>query len=304
MLQHAIEGTGPDVEKLIIEARVNEYAMRDQNPNVPWSPAELGETAAEVAAAGASVLHFHARAGDGSPEHGYDGYADSIRAIRAASSLIVHCTLGQITVQGDSSRVAHIERLAADPALRPEFASVDLGSTNIDPYLSDERRYASTDRTYVNRTDTLMYLTGRLRELGVRPAIACWAVPFVRTLEPFFEMGLLDEPAYVLLVHTGGPVLGGHPPTPGGLQAFLECLPPHRRLHWTICGKPANILANAAQAIQLGGHVAIGIGDYPYPELGLPTNARLVQHVADLARSLGREVATPEEARSMLGLGS
>jgi len=52
----------------------------------------------------------------------------------------------------------------------------------------------------------------------------------------------------------------------------------------------------------LGGHVAIGIGDYPYPELGLPTNAQLVQHVADLARSLGREVATADEARQMLGI--
>ncbi len=293
-----------DVEKLIIEARVNEYAMRDENPNVPWSPAEIGETAAEVEAAGASVLHFHARKGDGSPEHGYEGYADTIRAIRGSSGLSVHCTLGQITVEGDSSRLAHIERLATDPALRPEYASVDLGSTNIDPYLSAERRFATTDRTYVNRTDTLMYFARRLRELGVRPAIACWAVPFVRMLEPFFEMGLLDEPAYVLLVHTGAPVLGGHPPTPGGLQAYLDSLPPGRRLHWTVSGKPANILANAAQAIQLGGHVAIGIGDYAYPELGLPTNARLVRYVADLARSLGREVATPEEARQMLGIGS
>jgi len=292
------------VEKLIIEARVNEYAMRDENPNVPWSPDEIGRTAAEVEAAGAAVVHFHARRRDGSPEHGYDGYADTIRAIRSSSSLSVHCTLGQITIEGDSSRLAHIERLAADPVLRPEFASVDMGSTNIDPYLSDQRRFATTDRTYVNRTDTLLYFAGRLRELGVRPALACWTVPFVRMLEPFFEMGLLDEPAYVLFVHTGAPVLGGHPPTAGGLHSYLECLPANRRLNWTICGKPANILANAAQAIQLGGHVAIGIGDYSYPELGLPTNAQLIQHVADLARSLGREVATPEEARSILGIGS
>ena len=99
-------------------------------------------------------------------------------------------------------------RLAADPALRPEFASVDMGSTNIDPYLRDERRFATTEATYVNRTSTLIYLTRRMRELGVRPVLTCWAIPFVRMLDPFFEMQLLDEPAYVLLVHTGEPVLG------------------------------------------------------------------------------------------------
>ena len=295
-------GWGQGLDKLIIEARVNEYAMRDVNPNVPWSPDEIGKAAAEVEAAGASVLHFHARKDDGAPEHGYDGYARTIGAIRAASGVLVHSTLGQITVDGDAARISHIERLAADPALRPEFASVDMGSTNIDPYLRDERRFGTTNATYVNRTSTLMYLTGRMRELGVRPVLTCWAIPFVRMLDPFFEMQLLDEPAYVLLVHTGGPVLGGHPPTPEGLRSYLDFLPKNRKLHWTVSGKPANILANAAQAIQLGGHVAIGIGDYPYPELGLPTNAQLVKHVADLARSLGREIATPDEARQMLGI--
>ena len=293
---------GENVHKLIIEARVNEYAMRDVNPHVPWTPSEIGKEAAALRGAGASVLHFHARKPDGSPEHGFHGYADTITAIRATSDLIVHSTLGQITVDGDRARLAHIERLAEDPALRPEFASVDLGSTNIDQYLTSELRFATTDATYVNRTETLIYFVTRMRELGIRPALACWSIPFVRMLEPFFQMQLLDDPAYVLFVHTGGPVLGGHPATPAGLRAFVDTLPPDRPIQWTVNGKPANILAIAAEAIQLGGHVAIGIGDYPYPELGLPTNVELVERVADLARSLGREVATPEETRAILGL--
>ncbi|ANY08242.1 3-keto-5-aminohexanoate cleavage protein [Pseudonocardia sp. HH130630-07] len=216
--------------------------------------------------------------------------------------LLVHCTLGQITVDGDEARLAHIEHLAGDPALRPEFASVDVGSTNIDRYIAEERRFATTDRSYVNSTGTLIHFLTRMRELGVRPVLACWSIPFVRMLEPFFQMQLLDGPAYVLLVHTEAPVLGGHPATAAGLRAYLDTLPRDRPIQWTVNGKPANILATAAEAIRLGGHVAIGIGDYPYPELGLPTNAELVARVADLARSLGREVATPEEAREMLGL--
>ncbi len=59
------------MKKLIIEVRVNEYAMRDENPNVPWTPDEIARDAAAIQAAGASILHFHARKPDGSPDHAY-----------------------------------------------------------------------------------------------------------------------------------------------------------------------------------------------------------------------------------------
>ena len=289
------------MDKLIIEARVNEYMMRDVNPHVPWTADELARDAEAVQAAGASVLHFHARQEDGSPAHAYEAYRDSIRAIRAASRLILHPTLGQITISGDEARSGHIRRLV-DDGLAPEFASVDLGSTNIDIYDGAAKAYRSTDKAYVNSTGTLTYLLRTFASLGVRPVLACWSIPFVRTIEPFFDMGLLAAPAYVLLVHTGGGQLGGHPPTPAGLRAFLDVLP-DRPIHWSVNSKPGNLFPTAAQAIQLGGHVSIGIGDHDYAELGAPTNAELVRRVAELARSYGREVATPEEARRMLGVG-
>src|SRR5689334_10658853 len=117
--------------------------MRDGNPNVPWTPDEIAQDAAEIRAAGASILHFHARQPDGSPAHDYDTYAATIRGIRQASDLLVHSTLGQITVQGDAARIAHILRLAEDPALKPEFASMDIGSTNIDVYDPEAKRFAT-----------------------------------------------------------------------------------------------------------------------------------------------------------------
>lgn len=290
------------MKKLIIEVRVNEYAMRDENPNVPWTPDEIARDAAAIQAAGASVLHFHARKPDGSPDHAYEAYAAVIRAIRGASDLMVHPTLGQITVQGDEARVAHIPRLAEDPRLRPEFASLDLGSTNIDIYDRGAKRFLTTDKAYVNTTETLIYLAKRFKEVGVRPAVVCWSVPFVRAMEAFFDMDLLPSPAYALLVHTGGGQLGGHPPTPAGLRAFLDALPPGRPIEWSVSSKPGNLFPTAAQAIQLGGHVAIGVGDNPYTELGAPTNAELVRRVVEMAKSYGREVATPGEARRMLGI--
>ena len=154
----------------------------------------------------------------------------------------------------------------------------------------------------MNTTGALTQFAETFLEYGVKPAVACWAAPFIRTLDPFFEMGLLAEPTWVLLVHSDHGVLGAHPPTPAGLRAFLDFMPADRSIEWSVCAKPGNLFATAAQAIQLGGHVSIGIGDHPYTELGAPTNAELVRRVVHLAESIGREVATPDEARQMLGV--
>ena len=290
------------MKKLIIEVRVNEYATRDENPNVPWTPEEIARDAVAVREAGASILHFHARKGNGAPDHSFETYAAVIRGIRDASDLMVHPTLGQITIQGDEARVAHIPRLAEDPRLRPEFASLDLGSTNIDIYDPAAKRFSSTNKAYVNTTGTLIHIAQTFKKMGVRPVVACWSIPFVRTMEAFFDMDLLPSPAYALLIHTGGGQFGGHPPTLAGLRAFLDVLPPGRPIEWSVSSKPGNLFPTAAQAIQLGGHVAIGIGDNPYTELGAPTNAELVRRIVEMAKSYGREVATPDEARHMLGI--
>lgn len=287
------------MEKLIIEVRVNEYALRNQNRNVPWTAEELGRDADEVQAAGASIIHFHARNADGSPTHATSDYAAAIKAIREASDLLVHPTLGQITVSDVSERVRHVCELAADPLLAPDICPIDTGSTNIDIYDHDAGAFRSGDKTYVNATETLLGFADTFRASGVRPCLVAWGIPFLRTMDAMLEMGRLDEPAYVLLYHSEGGLLGAHPATAAGLRAYLDCLP-RRDLQWTVGCKGGNLFALAASAIRTGGHVAIGIGDYAYPELGCPTNAELVREVVRLARILGREVATPEEAREIL----
>ena len=82
------------MKKMILEARTNEYAMRDENPHVPWTSDEIAESAARCREAGASIVHFHARKPDGSPEHSVEVYADIIRKIRAKCDIFIHPTLG------------------------------------------------------------------------------------------------------------------------------------------------------------------------------------------------------------------
>lgn len=291
------------MDKLIIEARVNEYADRKHNPHVPWSPEEIAETAAQCRDAGASVVHFHARDSGGGADHGADTNGAIIRRIRASTDLLVHPTLGAFTHDGDAgARIAPLLALAEDPATRPDLAPLDMGSTNVDAYDPRQHRFISTEGVYLNSTATLLHFAGQLRRVGVKPYAVCWNLSFTRQLLAFLDMGAIDEPLYLCFVLTGDTLPAGHPPTRAGLEAHLACLPPDRDIHWTLCCHGGDLLALAPHVIAAGGHLSIGLGDWPYTEYNTPTNAGLVGRVADMARRLGRELATPQEASALLGI--
>ena len=258
--------------------------MRTSNPNVPWSPSEIGADASACRAAGASIVHFHARGRDGSASHEVDVYAETIRQIRSRCDVLVHPTLGQVTVSGDEARLAAVEQMARDPATRPDFAPMDMGSTNIAAYDAGDRRFVNEGRVY----------------LGVKPMLCSWSVPFVRSIEAFVHAGLLDEPVMNGFVLTEGGLYGGHPGTVRGLEALLDFASPEVRMEWSVMCKHGNLFPAAMAAIERGGHVSIGLGDYPYNELGMPRNADLVAEIVRMARSVGRAPATPNEVRHML----
>ena len=291
------------MDKLIIEARVNEYQSRAQNPNVPFLPAEIAADAAACRSAGAAVVHFHARQADGSPDHSAEAYADAVRRIRSASDILVHPTLGYIA-QGSQpeQRLAPVMRLPDDPATRPDFAPMDTGSVNVDVYDPVAKRFRSGDQTYVNATGTLEYFARNIRGKGLKHYHAIWNLSFVRTATALMDMELVPEPAYFLLLLSGDIMLAGHPDTEAGLDAYTRNLPAHRRVVWTVCDFGGDLLPLVGKIVAEGGHVSIGLGDHPYAEYGSPTNAELVARVAEVAAKHGRGVATPAEAKAILGM--
>lgn len=290
------------MRKLIIEARVNEYMMREQgNPNVPYSSAEIARDAAACREAGAAILHFHARKPDGSPEHAIESYAETVRLIRAASDILVHPTLGYVTLdQPAERRLDHILDMAKDVAKAPHFAPMDMGSVNVDRYNAQARRFETSDLIYKNSTGTLSYFAEHIRAAGLKPYLVSWTIGFTRYVGAFLDMGLLDEPAYLCFCLTDNTFLGGHPGTLKGLQAHLDFLPANRQIEWTVVNFGGNLFSLAGAIIAQGGHISIGLGDYAYPELGQPTNAQIIARIAEMARELGREIATPDEAKAIL----
>jgi uncharacterized protein (DUF849 family) len=291
------------MKKMILEARINEYAMRDRNPNVPWTADEIAESAARCRAEGAAIVHFHARAEDGSPLHTAEAYAEIIRKVRAKSDILVHPTLGWFSNDHDpAGRADCVTTLARGPATKPDIAPIDTGSTNLETYDPVARTFSHADRVYINRTDTLEVYAHAFRRSGIKPQLVCWSVGFMRRAFALIEMGLVDEPAYVLLNMTDGPYLTGHPGTPEGLRAHLRFLPSDRKVEWLANIVGGNLLDLAEMAARQGGHLAPGIGDYPYEEIGCPSNEEVVRSAARTAKAAGRELAKPEDVRQMLSL--
>jgi uncharacterized protein (DUF849 family) len=289
--------------KVIIEVRINEYAMRDQNPNVPYSPEEISTQALECWREGASIIHYHARdPKTGAPASDAKLYADTVRRIKEKSDVITMPTLGAWWLPSVEARIAHIVEMAKDPMTKPDFGPIDMATSNVDTYDPHARRFKTNETVYMNTTKTWQYFAETMKSVGVKPIQALWNVSSIRATQAFVDMGIFTEPVYGEIVLTEDWLLSGHPGTVKGMQAFLDFLPQHQNWQWSVMCVGGNLFPLVAAAIERGGHISIGLGDYPYPELERPTNARLVARVAQVAREMGREVATPKEAREMLGL--
>ena len=289
------------MKKLIIEVRMNEGARKADNSHVAYTPPEIVADALACAEAGAAIVHFHARNPDGTESNSTDDYREILAGIRARSNVMAHPTLGRFRGgAGPEERLSHIQALSENSNLRPDIAPLDMGSNNLDFWDPQEAAFKGDGYIYANTTADLKVMAGRLKTYGVKPELAIWTIANARLMGAFIDAGLLAEPAFAVLFLSGEGFLGGHPATSAGLRAFVDNLPA-RRIEWSVLAHQADLLRLAPEVIALCGHISIGLGDYAYPGLGLPSNADLVRRVAEIAKTMGREIATPDEARQMLG---
>ncbi|WP_426007236.1 3-keto-5-aminohexanoate cleavage protein [Paenarthrobacter sp. NyZ202] len=287
---------------LIIELRSNELASKSLNPAVPYEPDEIVTDALESIAAGASMVHWHARDSDGAQRPGdISLQSQVIKGLRAQSNVILHPTLGFIGTQDDAeSRIQTILELNSDSETRVDIAPVDFGAFIADPWLESHQEFASENTVLMNRTGYLQELLAALNANSIRVMSVVWSAGAVRTARLMQRRGLLAKEAYWQLGFTGDDVPGGPPPTLANLETFLEAIPTGDP--WTMHVRDGDGLTMAAWTIAAGGHVSIGLGDDPYTRLGQPTNSELVRRVVHLAETLGRPVATIEQARNIVGV--
>ena len=164
------------MKKVIIEARVNEYAMRDMNPNVPWTVQELVDEAQRVREAGASIMHFHARTAAGEPNNHAEVYAEIIEKVREKTDILLLPTLGFNSNDKDSSRIKIISELAKKESTKPDIIPLDTGSVNLDQYDEEKGCFTESDSIYTNSTSTLEFCAREMLNYKIKVKMTCWDV--------------------------------------------------------------------------------------------------------------------------------
>jgi 3-keto-5-aminohexanoate cleavage enzyme len=268
------------MQPLIITcAPVGAEVTPDQTPYLPYTPAKLGETARAIRDAGASIVHVHCRTDEGLNTHDVLRFKEAYDAIRAASDLIVQFSTGGAIGMTPEERASVLQ-------LRPEMATLTCGTVNFG------------DDVFENSFPIMRGILAKMRLHNVRPELEIFDKGHVANARRLAKEGLLTFPQHVDFV------LG----VPGGLEAtvqnlcdLVDDLP--EGCTWSVAGVGRQQLPMALAAIAMGGHVRVGLEDNLYYSKGrLARNEELVERVARIAAEAGRPVATPGEAREILGL--
>jgi len=269
------------MDKLIITAALTGAEVtRAQQPALPITPEEIGIAAAECAQAGASIVHVHARKPDGSPTQDKEVYRQIIAAVRARCDVIVQVSTGGAVGMTPQERLAPV-------TLLPEMATLSMGSVNFG------------GDVFMNHPADMEVFAQTMRQHRVKPELEIFDSGMLTTAKRWLSKGLLDGPAHFDLV-LGIP--GGMAGTPEALMYLVAQLPAGSS--WTVAGIGAAQLPLATLAMLLGGHVRVGFEDNVYYRKGelASSNAQLVQRIARISRELDRPIATPDEARDLLGI--
>jgi 3-keto-5-aminohexanoate cleavage enzyme len=264
---------------IITCAPVGAEVTPDQTPYLPYTPLRLGETARAVREAGGSIIHVHCRNDDGTNTHSVERFGEAFASIRANSDLIVQFSTGGAIGMSPEERAGVLR-------LRPEMATLTCGSVNFG------------DDIFENSFPIMRGILARMNEFGVRPELEIFDKGHLANARRLAKEGLLTFPQHVDLV-LGVP--GGLEATVANLCDLVGDLP--AGCTWSVAGIGRQQLPMAMAAIAMGGHVRVGLEDNLYYSKGrLARNEELVARVARISEEAGRPVATPGQARDILGL--
>jgi 3-keto-5-aminohexanoate cleavage enzyme len=268
-------------EVVVTAAVVGAEVTREQNPAVPYTPAEIAAAAVAAARAGAAVVHLHARWPDGRPSQEAAHFREIVDRIRGAGcDAVLQCSTGGAVGMSVDERLGSL----VDGA---EMGTLNLGTMNFG------------DDVFENARPDIVRIAGRLRERGLVPECEVYDTGMLDTLRWLLEKGHLAEPYQVQFV-LGVP--GGMAASERNLRFLVEGLP--ERVHWSVAGVGRHELPMAELALRMGGHVRVGLEDNLHVSKGVLARGsdELVEKAAALAAAAGRPLATPAQARAALGI--
>lgn len=280
------------------------------SPHLPVTADEIASEAIAAAAAGASVVHLHARDPiDGRPTQDPDLFRKFLPRIQQESDVVVNITTG-----GAPTMLAE-ERLQPALQLKPEIASLNMGSMNFglypmldrfktfkheweQPYLA-----GSEDRIFRNTFTDIKYILESCAEHGTKFEIECYDIGHLYTAAHFMDRGILKGPLLIQSVFglLGG--IGGHPEDVHHMKRTADRLF-GEDYYWSVLGAGRNQMPIATMAATMGGNVRVGLEDSLWISAGklAESNADQVRKIVSILGELGLRPATPDETRDMLQL--
>jgi 3-keto-5-aminohexanoate cleavage enzyme len=275
------------MDKLIINAAITGTVhTRADSGFLPITPDEIAEDCRRCRDAGASIVHLHARDREGNPSSDPETYAEIVEKVRGRCPGIIICVSTSGRYQNSFEKRS--APLALDGELKPEMASLTAGSLNFPNGAS------------VNDPETIVALAERMHEKGIVPELEIFDLGMIDYAHYLIGKQILHPPFYFNLFLGSQGTLGA---TPFHLASMEMALPTGS--HWAGAGIGKFQFFVNSLAVTMGGHVRVGIEDNLYfdrEKKRLASNAELVERIAALGRAAGREIATPDEARALIGL--
>jgi len=298
-------------QKVIITCAVTgSIHTPSMSPHLPVTPQEIADAALGAAEAGAAIVHLHARnPQDGRPEQTTEAFMRFLPQIRQSSDVVINLTTG------GAPTMSVAERLVPALELKPEVASLNLGSMNfglyemLDRYKTFkhdwERPYleGSEDRVFRNTFKDIANILTSCAQNQTRFELECYDIGHLYTARHFLDRGLVEPPLFIQSVFGLRGGIGAHMAEVIHMHATAERLFGDR-YYWSVLGAGSAQMRVAMQAVLLGGNVRVGLEDSLWIGKGrlAESNAQQVRKVRHLIEELGGEIATPDEARQMLAL--
>jgi uncharacterized protein (DUF849 family) len=299
------------MDKVIITCAVTgAIHTPSMSPHLPVTPEEIADAAIGAAEAGAAIVHLHARNPEtGRPDQTPEAFKPFLQVIKQRSDCVVNLTTGGapgMTIE---------ERVRPAATFAPEVASLNMGSMNFGlfPMLNRfkefkhdwERQHLENSRNLVfkNTYQDIEYILTTCAENGTRFEFECYDISHLYNLAHFLDRGLVKPPLFVQSVFG---ILGGIGPHPEDVMHMKRTADRlfGKDYRWSVLGAGRNQLPIAAISAAMGANVRVGLEDSLWLGKGrlAESNAAQVKAARQIIEGLGREVATPDEARAILEL--
>ena len=280
------------------------------SPHLPITPAEIAEGAIGAAKAGAAIVHLHARMpADGRPTQDPEMFKQFLPKIKAATDVVINITTG------GAPTMSVEERLQPALKLKPEVASLNMGSMNFGlyemiprykewkhewelPYLA-----GSDERIFKNTFKDIAYILQSCSGNDTRFEIECYDIGHLYTASHFLDRGLVKPPLFIQSVFGIRGGIGPHPEDVLHMKRTADRLFGDQ-YQWSVLGGGRNQMYIATQSAVMGGKVRVGLEDSLWIGKGqlAKSNAEQVSKIRRILEELGLQVATPDEARQILKL--